>query len=163
MNKVQLIGMVGNDPELKQTGTGKPYVNLRVGTKERPMTKSDGTKAEAQWEWHNVMVWGITAETVFKYVHKGDKIYIDGRIQYRKYTDRQGAEKYITDIICNDVEFLFNRVYQTPQQNGQPQNGYQQPQYQQPQQQMMNPNTPAPAAPAPPPKQNNDPQETLPF
>lgn len=163
MNKVELIGMVGNEPELKQTPNGKSYVNLRVGTKERAPKNADGTRGEAPFDWHNVIVWGILAETVFKYVHKGDKLFIEGRIQYRKYTDKQGTERYVTDIVCNDVEFLFNRVYQNPGQGQQPQTGYQQQRYPQQQPQQAPVYTNQQVTPAQPQPQNNEPQETLPF
>ena len=99
MNKVILIGNVGSDIELKYTQSGKAVCNFSLATNDR----KDYT------EWHSVDAWEKTAELISKYVVKGSKICVEGRIQTRSYDDRDGNKRYKTSIICERVEFLNSK------------------------------------------------------
>ena len=100
VNKSIIIGNLGRDPELRHTNGGKAVCNLAVATSYKP---KDG---EEQTEWHRVTVWGNQAEDCGKFLEKGRQVYVEGRLQTRKYTDKQGVEKYATEIVAERVQFL---------------------------------------------------------
>ena len=132
MNKVMLIGNVGADPQVKYLDQGVCVAQVRLATTERGYTLQSGAQVPDRTEWHNCIFWRKQAEVVEKYVHKGDRLYVEGKIQTRDYTDRQGISRKSIDIVVDNMEML------TPKQNV-PQGG-QQPTASQPT---------APAAPAP--------------
>jgi single-strand DNA-binding protein len=107
VNKVILIGNLGQDPELRSTGSGTPVLNLRIATSERVRDGQDGWKD--QTEWHNVVVFGRTAENVARFKKKGESVYIEGRLQTRKWKDRSGADRWSTEVVANQVRFLGSR------------------------------------------------------
>ena len=107
VNKVILIGNLGADPEVRHTQGGSAVANLSVATNER-WTDRDGNPQE-RTEWHNVTVWGKTAEHCGQYLSKGRSVYVEGRIQSRTYTDRDGNERKATDIVAQQVAFLGGR------------------------------------------------------
>ena len=99
VNKVILIGNLGADPEIRRTQDGRPVANLRVATSDSWKDKATGERKE-KTEWHNVVIFNENLGKVAEqYCKKGTKIYIEGQIQTRKYTDQSGAEKYITEIV----------------------------------------------------------------
>lgn len=104
INKVTLIGNLGADPETKTTQSGMVVCNLRIATTER---KKD---ASGNWtdhtEWHRVTVFGKTAENAAKYLQKGRQVYIEGKLRTTKYQDKDGKERYSTDVIADEVKFL---------------------------------------------------------
>ena len=102
VNKVTLIGNLGADPELRTTNGGMQIANLRVATSHRAKG-SDGNYEDVT-EWHRVTVFDKAAEFAGKYLKKGRTVYVDGRIQTRKYTDAQGVEKYSTEVVCNELK-----------------------------------------------------------
>lgn len=102
VNKVILIGNVGADPELRYTAGGKAVAEIRMATSE----KYGDTETT---EWHRVIVWEKLAEIVGQYVHKGSKIFIEGRIQTRSYDDKDGNKRYITEIVARDMRMLDKR------------------------------------------------------
>jgi single-strand DNA-binding protein len=104
INKAILVGRIGNDIELKYTTSGDPVCNIRLATNENYTDKS-GTKVE-NTTWHNITTFGKTAELCGKYLAKGRKIYVEGSIRTRKYTDKQGVEKTATEIRATDVKFM---------------------------------------------------------
>lgn len=106
LNKAMLIGRLGHDPELRNTGGNNPVLNMRVATTTR---RKDGEEWVDHTEWHSVTVWGRTAENVVKYCKKGKELYIEGRIQTRKYEDKSGVERYSTEIVAEQVRFLGSR------------------------------------------------------
>jgi single-strand DNA-binding protein len=106
LNKAMLIGRLGHDPELRNTGGNNPVLNMRVATTTR---RKDGDEWVDHTEWHSVTVWGRTAENVVKYCKKGKELYIEGRIQTRKYEDKSGVERYSTEIVAEQVRFLGSR------------------------------------------------------
>lgn len=98
VNKVILIGNVGKDPEIRTLQNGGKVANLSIATSESWKDKSTGEKKE-KTEWHRVVVFGPLAEIVEKYVKKGSKIYVSGSLQTRKWTDKDGVEKYSTEVV----------------------------------------------------------------
>lgn len=106
MNKVMLIGNVGKEPEIKYVDRGVCVANVTLATTERGYTLQNGTEVPERTEWHNIVLWRGLAEIVEKYVHKGDKLYIEGRIRYSTYDDKQGQRRYVTEIWADNMEML---------------------------------------------------------
>ena len=107
MNRVILIGNLGADAELKYTNSGQPVASMRLATSEKWQGK-DGQQQE-RTDWHSLTLWGKRAEALAKYLTKGSRIAIQGRIQYREYEDRNGNKRWSTDIVVDDVEPLGGR------------------------------------------------------
>lgn len=103
-NRVQLIGHVGQEPEIKNLEGGKKLANISIATNE-VYYKDNGNKVE-KTEWHRVTAWGKTAEIIEKYVVKGKEIAIDGKLSTRSYDDKDGNKRYITEIVANEVLLL---------------------------------------------------------
>jgi single-strand DNA-binding protein len=104
VNKVILIGNLGKDPELRYTPSGQPVANFSLATTER-RTDKNGQRKETT-EWHNIVVFGKTAEICNQYLKKGRSCYLEGKITTRSWDDRDGNKKYKTEIIANTVQFL---------------------------------------------------------
>jgi single-strand DNA-binding protein len=105
INKVILIGNLGRDPELKFTHGGTAVCNLNLATTRSYFNKSTNEKVE-ETEWHRVVVWGKDGENANKYLTKGRQVYIEGRLQTRKYEDKDGVTRYSTDIVAETVQYL---------------------------------------------------------
>lgn len=103
VNKVIIIGRLGQDPEMKAVGQGATVTRLNVATSEN-WTGKDGQKQE-RTEWHRIVVWGKLAEICGKYLAKGRQVYVEGRLQTRSWEDN-GQKKYSTEIVANTVQFL---------------------------------------------------------
>lgn len=103
-NRVQLIGRVGQDPEVKNLEGGKKVATITIATND-VYYKDNGDKVE-QTEWHLVTAWGKTAEIIEKYVTKGKEIGIEGKLTHRTYEDKNGEKRYVTDIVVNEVLLL---------------------------------------------------------
>ena len=136
INKVILIGNVGQDPEIRYTGdvnNGTKVATFRVATTERYRDRSGNLQEHT--EWHSIVVWRNTAEVVEKYVKKGTQVYIEGRLRSRSWDDQNGNKRYVTEIVADTLQLLGRRP-EGQQQGGYQQQapqGYQQPQpYQQP-------------------------------
>lgn len=104
LNKAMIIGNLGDDPELRYTQSGTPVANLSIATNRR-WTDDNGQKQE-KTEWHRVVVFGRQAETCEQYLSKGRQVYVEGRIQTRKWEDRDGNDRYTTEIVARNVQFL---------------------------------------------------------
>ena len=100
-NKVQLIGHVGQEPEIKTFGEGKKVANLTIATNDSYKNEK-GEKVE-QTEWHKVTAWGKTAEIIEKYVTKGKEIAIEGKLTHRSYDDKDGNKRYVTEVVANEI------------------------------------------------------------
>ena len=99
MNKVILIGNLGRDPEIRRLNSGDPVVNLSVATSENWRDKASGERKE-RTEWHRVVIFNENlAKVAENYLRKGSKVYIEGQLQTRKYTDKDGVEKYSTEVV----------------------------------------------------------------
>jgi single-strand DNA-binding protein len=103
VNKVILVGHLGADPETRTAGTGTVVANLRLATSERVKQGDEWTD---HTEWHRVVCFGRTAENVSRYLKKGRQIYVEGRIRTRKWTDKEGQERYSTEIVGDQIHFL---------------------------------------------------------
>lgn len=174
VNKVILIGNVGQDPEVRYTGdvnNSAKVATIRLATTER-FRGRDGNLQE-HTEWHSVVVWRNTADVVEKYVRKGTQLYIEGRIRTRSWDDQTGNKRYTTEIIADTLQLLGKRpdgqsgqqggyqapgqqAYQKPAQPAYQQQPYQQPGY--PQQPMQQP-----AQPQAKPMMDEQPDDDLPF
>ena len=107
VNKAILVGNLGRDAELRYTSGGAPVASVRIATTER-FTDREGQKRE-DTQWHDVVIWGKTAEALHEYLVKGKQIYVEGRIQTRKWTDKEGKDRYTTEIIANEMKMLGSR------------------------------------------------------
>ncbi|MEA3497379.1 MAG: single-stranded DNA-binding protein [Bacteroidota bacterium] len=103
-NKVQLIGNLGADPEIKELKEGKKIARFSLATTDHYKDK-DGNK-KSNTEWHTVVAWNKTAEIVEKYLSKGKEVLIDGKLTYRSWEDKDGNKKYITEIVVNELMML---------------------------------------------------------
>jgi single-strand DNA-binding protein len=103
-NKVQLIGHVGNDPEIKSFEGGKKLANLSLATNES--YKNDKGEKVEETQWHKLVAWGKTAEIIEKYVTKGKEIAIEGKLTHKSYDDKNGEKRYITEVVVDDVLLL---------------------------------------------------------
>ncbi|CZF83433.1 Single-stranded DNA-binding protein [Grimontia celer] len=149
VNKVILIGNLGNDPEVRYLPNGGAVANLTVATSETWRDKNTGENKEMT-EWHRVVMYRRLAEIAGEYLKKGSKVYLEGRLQTRKWQGQDGQDRYTTEIVANEMQMLDSRsgggmgqgapMQQQPQQGGwgqpqQPQQSNYQPQQQQPAQQ----------------------------
>ena len=108
VNKVILVGNVGQDPEVKYTPSGVPVARLSLATNERFKDKND--QWQGRTEWHSIVAWQRLAEIVGEYVRKGTKLYIEGKLQTTSWQDRQsGEKKYRTEIVARDIMLLGSR------------------------------------------------------
>ncbi len=103
VNKVILIGNLGADPEVRRTQNGNAVANLRLACNER---KKDGDQWVEHTEWVSVVTFGRTAENCGEYLKKGRQVYVEGRLQTRKWTDRDGNDRYSTEVVAQRVNFL---------------------------------------------------------
>ncbi|HCQ14035.1 single-stranded DNA-binding protein [Flavobacterium sp.] len=103
-NKVQLIGHVGQEPEIKTFDGGKKVANITIATNES-YTNNKGEKVE-NTEWHRITAWGKVADIIEKYVIKGKEIAIEGKLTHRSYDDKDGNKRYITEIVANELLLL---------------------------------------------------------
>ena len=101
-----LIGNVGKDPEVRYYDQDQAVAQLRLATTEKGYTLQNGTQVPDRTEWHNVVFYRGLAKVVEKYVHKGDKLYVEGRIRYRSYDDQKGIKQYVTEIYADNMEML---------------------------------------------------------
>lgn len=106
MNKVMLIGNVGADPQVKYLDQGVCVAQVRLATTERGYTLQNGTQVPDRTEWHTCIFWNKLGEIVEKYVRKGDKLYVEGKIQSRNWTDRQGISRKAVEIMVDNMELL---------------------------------------------------------
>lgn len=113
MNKVMLIGNVGKDPQVKYFEQNTCVAQLSLATTERGYTLPNGTQVPERTEWHTCIFWRKQAEVVEKYVHKGDKLYVEGKIQSRDWTDKQGRSHRVTEIMVENMELLSPRPAST--------------------------------------------------
>lgn len=98
VNRVVLVGNLGADPEIRRTQDGKPIANLRVATSERWRDRNTGESKE-KTEWHTVVIFGPLAEIAEKFLKKGSKVYLEGKLQTRKWQDKSGADRYSTEVV----------------------------------------------------------------
>ncbi|HBG70327.1 MAG: single-stranded DNA-binding protein [Bacteroidetes bacterium GWF2_43_63] len=110
INKVILIGNVGKDPEVKIFEGGRKKASFSLATTEKYRDKAGAEQSVT--EWHNIAVWGPQAEVIEKYVRRGSPLFVEGRIQYREYTDKDGVKKRFTEITLDNFSMLGTRSAQ---------------------------------------------------
>lgn len=112
INKVILVGNLGNDPEIKYAPSGDAITNLSIATSESWKDKNSGEKKE-KTEWHRVVLFGKKAELAGEYLRKGSKVYLEGKLQTRKWTDKEGQDRYTTEVVLQnyggEMQFLDSR------------------------------------------------------
>ena len=106
-NKVQLIGNLGNDPEIITLESGKKLAKFSMATNET--YKNNKGEKTTDTQWHNVVAWNKTAEIIENYVTKGNEIAIEGKLTNRSYETKEGEKRYITEVVCNEI-LLFNQI-----------------------------------------------------
>lgn len=127
VNKVILIGNVGQDPDVRFLPSGNPVCNLRMATSDSWTDRQTGQRQE-RTEWHSVVLFNKLAEIAQQYVHKGSRLYIEGRLQTRKWQGQDGQDRYSTEVVANDMQMLDSRGgagNNDSQGNGGQQGGYQ--------------------------------------
>ena len=105
VNKVIIIGNLGRDPEIRYMPSGDAIANIAVATSYKSKDKNTGEQKELT-EWHRISFFGRLAEIVGQYLKKGSTVYVEGRLQTRKYTDKDGVEKFATDIVAENMQML---------------------------------------------------------
>ena len=114
INKVLIIGNLGKDPETKQMNNGKMVTNLTIATSESWKDKQTGEKKEVT-EWHKCVFFSPLAEICGKYLKKGSKVYVEGSLKTRKWTDNNGVDKYSTEIMGRNMQMLDSKVHNSEQ------------------------------------------------
>ena len=106
-NRVQLIGRVGNDPEVKTFDGGKKVANINIATND--FYKNEKGERVEQTEWHRVVAWGKTAEIIEQFVTKGKEIAVDGKLTHRSYDDKDGTKRFITEVLVNEIQLIGSK------------------------------------------------------
>ena len=106
MNKVMLIGNLGKDPVVRYYDADQAVAQFPLATTERGYTLPNGTQVPDRTDWHNIVLWKNLAKIAERYLHKGDKVFIEGKVRYRSYDDRKGQRQYITEIYADNMELL---------------------------------------------------------
>jgi single-strand DNA-binding protein len=109
LNKVMLIGHLGRDPELRYMASGDAVTHMAIATSERWHDKTTGEKKELT-EWHRVVLYRKLAEIADQYLRKGSQVYVEGHLQTRKWADKNGVERYTTEIIADDMRMMDSRA-----------------------------------------------------
>ena len=138
VNKAILIGNLGNDPDMRYTAGGAAVANISIATAESWRDKESGEQQE-RTEWHRVVFFGRLAEIVGEYLRKGSQVYVEGRIQTRKWQDKEGQDRYTTEIVGNELQMLGGKSGGSANYESAPQ----------PQQSAPAPQTAASSTPAP--------------
>jgi single-strand DNA-binding protein len=107
LNKVMLIGNLGKDPEIRTTTSGQSVANFSLATSEKFKNKNGET--EERTEWHNIVLWGKLAEIAGQYLAKGKPVFIEGRIQTRKWQDKDGQDRYTTEVVGDRMQMLGSK------------------------------------------------------
>ncbi|KAA6341959.1 Single-stranded DNA-binding protein [termite gut metagenome] len=117
VNKVILLGNVGKDPEVKYLDSGVAVATFSLATSDKAYTLPNGTRVPEKTEWHNLVLWRSLAEIAEKYVHKGDKLYIEGKIRSRSYDDQAGVKRNIVEIFVDSMELLAPKTTASNENN----------------------------------------------
>ena len=110
LNKVLLIGNVGREPEIRYVDSNMAVARLSLATSERAYTLKNGTQVPERTEWHRIVAWIETAQFIEKYVHTGDKLFVEGQLRTNTYTDKNGIQRSITEVLAEKVERLAGKA-----------------------------------------------------
>ncbi|MAL53017.1 MAG: single-stranded DNA-binding protein [Pseudomonadota bacterium] len=116
VNKVLIIGNLGSDPEIKYTKAGDPVANLSIATSESWKDKNSGDLQE-KVEWHRVVMFSRLAEIAEQYLKKGSKVFVEGKLQTRKWQDQEGKDRYTTEVVAKEMTMLDSRSTSQAQEN----------------------------------------------
>jgi len=106
VNKVILLGNVGRDPDVRYPSQGQTVATFPLATSDRAYTTSSGTQVPERTEWHNIVMWGRNAEVAEKYIRKGTRLFIEGRLRTRNWEDKNKIKRYVTEIYVDSFEML---------------------------------------------------------
>ena len=120
MNKVMLIGNVGQDPQIRYIDQNVCVAQIRLATTEKGYTLQNGTQVPDRTEWHTVIFWRKQAELIEKYVKKGDKLYVEGKLQTRTWDDKQGIRHQAVEIMAENMEFISRASARKPEDTAAP-------------------------------------------
>lgn len=109
LNRVQLLGNVGKDPEVRYLDSGVCVAQFSLATTTKGYTSKSGTQVPERTEWHNIVAWRGIAQVIEKYVRKGDKLYVEGELRYRTYEGQDGVNRHITEIYIESMEMLSQK------------------------------------------------------
>ena len=109
VNRVTLLGNLGADPDYKKLDNGNEVASMRMATTEKGYKMRDGREVPEKTEWHDVVIWGGMASIAQKYLHKGSKVYIEGMLRHREYTDKTGVKRYVTEVHADVMEILDSK------------------------------------------------------
>ena len=110
LNKVLLIGNVGREPEIRYVDSNMAVARLSLAPSERAYTLKNGTQVPERTEWHRIVAWRETAQFIEKYVHTGDKLFVEGQLRTNTYTDKNGIQRSITEVLAEKVERLAGKA-----------------------------------------------------
>lgn len=110
LNKVLLIGNVGREPEIRYVDSNMAVARLSLATSERAYTLKNGTQVPERTEWHRIVAWREAAQFIEKYVHTGDKLFVEGQLRTNTYTDKNGIQRSITEVLAEKVERLAGKA-----------------------------------------------------
>jgi single-strand DNA-binding protein len=159
INKVIIVGNLGNDPEVRYANNGSAIANISVATTDSWKDKNTGEQQE-KTEWHRVVMFNRLGEIAGEYLKKGSQVYIEGKLQTRKWQDQSGQDKYSTEIVANEMQMLGGRSGGSDMGGG---GSYQAPQRQAPQQQQGQPQQNQQPQQAAQPAPSNDFDDDIPF
>lgn len=114
LNKVMLIGNVGREPEVRYVDNNMPVARISLATSEKAYTLKNGTQVPERTEWHRIVAWRDTAQFVERFVHTGDKLFVEGQLRTRVYNDKNGIQRSVTEIMAERIERLSPRASQQP-------------------------------------------------
>ncbi|MDD2617191.1 MAG: single-stranded DNA-binding protein [Bacteroidales bacterium] len=117
INKIILLGNVGKDPDVRYLDNGVSVARFSLATTERGYTLANGTVVPERAEWHNVVAWRGLAELAEKYIHKGSQLYVEGKITYRTWEDKNGQTRYTTEVVAENIELLGRRQQNQAEDN----------------------------------------------
>ena len=117
--KVILLGNVGKDPDVRYPAQGQVVATFSLATSDRAYTNAAGVKVPERTEWHNIVAWGKNAEVIEKYVKKGTKLYIEGKLRTRTWEDKNAIKRYVTEIYVDTFELLGSKPSETVEQGAQ--------------------------------------------
>ena len=106
VNKVILLGNVGKDPDVRYPAQGQVMATMPLATSDRAYTNANGTQIPERTEWHNLVMWGRNAEIAEKYIRKGTRLYVEGKLRTRNWEDRNKIKRYITEVYVENFEML---------------------------------------------------------
>ena len=117
VNKTILLGFVGKEPDVKHLDIGVAVANFTIATTEKGYKAKDGKEVPDRTEWHSIVMWKGLAEIAEKYIHKGDKLYIEGKIRTRSYDAPDGSKRYVTEIFADSMEMLSSKNKEAEKQS----------------------------------------------